>query len=200
MQRLQNPFPLFIDGRGALVDAGYVYIGDADADPTIEANQLDLFTDQDMTVPIAQPLRTIGGLIVSGANPVFVYLAEADYSITVKDANGQLVYYIPSVALAGAPTYQPLDSDLTTISGQANTAYGLALLTLANQAALVAALGLPAYLQLTGGTVTGNIVRSTKGVHPYFNDAAMTGGRIFVTAAGAADPTSQPGDIWLERA
>jgi len=35
------------------------------------------------------------------------------------------------------------------------------------------------------------------GVHAYFADSAMTGGRIFITAVGAADPTSQPGDIWL---
>ena len=52
-------------------------------------------------------------------------------------------------------------------------------------------------LALIGGTVTGNIVRDTKGVHAYFNDAAMTGGRIFVQASGS-DPMSQPGDIVFE--
>jgi hypothetical protein len=52
-------------------------------------------------------------------------------------------------------------------------------------------------LETTGGTVTGNIVRSTKGVHAYFNDAAMTGGRLFMQASGA-DPTSLPGDIVFE--
>jgi hypothetical protein len=45
--------------------------------------------------------------------------------------------------------------------------------------------------------MTGNLVRSGAGVHAYFADAAMTGGRIFITAVGASDPTSQPGDIWL---
>jgi hypothetical protein len=48
-----------------------------------------------------------------------------------------------------------------------------------------------------GGIVTGNIVRSTKGVHPYFNSASMTGGKIYVQAAGA-DPTSNPGDWVME--
>jgi hypothetical protein len=38
--------------------------------------------------------------------------------------------------------YQPLDDDLTTISGQANTAYGLGFLTLADAAAAQAYLGL----------------------------------------------------------
>jgi hypothetical protein len=48
-----------------------------------------------------------------------------------------------------------------------------------------------------GDTVTGNIVRSTKGVHPYFNAAAMTGGQIYVQALGA-DPTANPGDMVFE--
>lgn len=197
MQRLQSPYPLFIDGRGALVDAGYVYIGAAGTDPEIEANRLDLFTDQALTTPIVQPLRTSGGLIVDGANPVFVFMAEADFAITVRDANGQLVYYIPSTAVT-AIAYQPLDTDLTAIAAQANTEYGIDLLTLANQAALQGAVGLPAALPLAGGTVTGDITRQGAGIHPYFNDPAMTGARIFITAAGAADPTSERGDIWLQ--
>lgn len=52
-------------------------------------------------------------------------------------------------------------------------------------------------LGLAGGTMTGNIVRSGGGVHPYFTAAAMTGGRMYVQATGS-DPTSQPGDIVFE--
>lgn len=52
-------------------------------------------------------------------------------------------------------------------------------------------------VQLAGDTMTGNLIRSGKGVHSYFNDAAMTGGRIFMQAVGA-DPTSLPGDIVYE--
>ena len=44
----------------------------------------------------------------------------------------------------------------------------------------------------------GNIVRATKGAHVYYSDAAMVGARIFVAATGGADPTSSPGDIWIE--
>ncbi len=60
-------------------------------------------------------------------------------------------------------------------------------------AALIALGALPA----AGGTVTGNITRSTKGIHPYFNDAGMTSGKIFIQAVGA-DPTSAAGDIVFE--
>jgi hypothetical protein len=52
-------------------------------------------------------------------------------------------------------------------------------------------------LPAAGGTVTGNITRSSKGIHPYFNSASMTGGQIYIQAAGA-DPTANPGDIVFE--
>lgn len=198
MQRLSSPLPYFLDARGALLDAGFVYIGTANQDP--ETHPLDLYMDAAESLPIAQPLRTLGGLVVSGMNAVPIFFAEADYSIRVRDANGEQVYYLPSAldVGGGGPSYQPLDSDLTAIAALTTTAYGRALLTLANQAALQAAVGLPAALALTGGTVTGNIVRSGAGVHVYHADSDMTGGRIYVTAAGDADPTSQPGDIWLQ--
>lgn len=61
-------------------------------------------------------------------------------------------------------------------------------------AAALAALG---GLALTGGTVTGNITRSGNGIHPYFNDAAMVGGKIYIQAVGA-DPTANAGDIVFE--
>lgn len=61
-------------------------------------------------------------------------------------------------------------------------------------AAALAALGaLPA----AGGTVSGNITRSSKGIHPYFASTSMTGGTIYVQASGS-DPTANPGDIVLE--
>jgi hypothetical protein len=202
MQRLSNPLPLFIDSRGALLDAGYIYVGEASEDP--EISPIDLFLDSALTVPIAQPLRTLGGFIVSGANAVFVYMAEGDYSVTVRDANEQLVSYVPNAALAaeggGTPSYQPLDSDLTAIAALTTTAYGRSLLTLANQAALQAAVGLPAALSQSGGTVSGNIVRSGGGAHLYHTDAAFTGGRVFVRGPSDPDPTSQPGDILLRTA
>lgn len=197
MQRVTNPIPLWLDASGNLLDGGSIYIGVADGDP--ETDPISLFTDEALTQAIAQPLRTLGGVIVDGANTVFVYADEDDYSIRVRDANGQQVAYIPSAAVASdGPDYQPLDSDLTAIAALATTSFGRGLLTLANQAALQAAVGTAASLPLTGGTMTGNIVRQGAGIHPYFNDAAMTGGRIFITDAGAADPTSLPGDIWIE--
>ena len=95
--------------------------------------------------------------------------------------------------------YQPLDSDLTAIAALATTAYGRALLTLSNQAALKAATGIPDPLPLAGGTVTGNVTRVSAGPHLYHTNAAYVSGRVFVTALGAADPTSLAGDVWYEK-
>lgn len=193
MTKLFNPEPIFLDARGNLMDGGHIYIGTANADPV--TSPIACFWDNARTIPATQPLRTIGGLIVNGTTPASAFFAETDYSTTVNDSGGNLVYYAPSTYPAGS--YQPLDSDLTAIAALTTTAYGRALLTLANQGALQTAVGLPAALPLTGGTVTGNIVRSGAGVLPYWSDPLMTGGKIFITAVGASDPTSAPGDLWL---
>lgn len=61
--------------------------------------------------------------------------------------------------------------------------------------ALTALGGLP----LAGGTVTGNIVRSTKGVHLFWEIAALNSGNVFLTASTDPDPrTPAPGQIWMK--
>lgn len=195
-QRLDNPFPLFLDSGGALLHNGYVYMGEPGQDP--ETHPIATFWDAEMNVAAAQPFRTRGGVIVNGANPAFVYADGEDYSIRVRDADGGEIYFLSSVAVTGVE-YQPLDSDLTAISALTTTTFGRALLTLANQAAMKAALGYVEPVPAAGGNVTGNIVRQAAGSHLYHNDAAMTSGRVFLTAHDAADPTSLPGDRWLKK-
>lgn len=194
MQKLGNPVPFFLDAGGLPMDGGHIYVGTANGDPEIAP--IALFWDVALSVPATQPLRTIGGLIVNGTTPAAVFIAQDDYAMRVTDARDTLVFYSPSV-FTDTSSFQPLDADLTAISGQGNTAFGLGLLTIPNQAGLVAATGIPAPLPAAGGPVSGNITRAGGGVHTYWLDPAMTGGRIFITAEGAADPTSQPGDIWF---
>jgi hypothetical protein len=57
-----------------------------------------------------------------------------------------------------------------------------------------------AALPLAGGTVTGNIVRQTKGVHLFWNSASLDHGAVYLTVDSDDDPTSSPGDIWLKYA
>jgi len=192
MTKLFNPEPIFLDAAGNLADGGYVYVGTANADP--ETSPIDCFWDFARTIRATQPLRTIGGLIVNGTTPASVFFAETDYSMRLKDAGGNLVYYAPSTYPAGS--YQPLDSDLTAIAALATTSFGRALLTLANQAALQAAVGLPAALPLIGGTITGAIVRSGAGVYAYGTDPAMTGMKIYPPLTmGSANPATGAGSL-----
>jgi hypothetical protein len=191
MQKLGNPIPLFFDTRGYPMDGGHIYVGVVDGDP--EVDPIDLYWDADLTIPASQPLRTIGGMIVNVTVPAAIFYAEDDFSMRVTDANGVQVGYSPSV-YTNDSGFQPLNSELTAIAALSTTSFGRALLTLANQAALQSAVG---YTPFTGGTVTTNIVRQAAGVHAYWADPAMTGARIYITVEGAADPTSQPGDIWF---
>jgi hypothetical protein len=191
-QKIGNPVPIFIDARGTFMDDGNIYLGVANGDPQV--SPIVAYWDAALTQVAAQPIKTLGGFIVNGTAMAEVFIAQSDYSMRMTDAFDVQVFYSPSVQQAGL-AYQPLDSDLTTISGQSNQSFGLSLLTLANSAALAAATGLSNF---TGGTVTTNIVRQGAGVYPYWSDSAMTGGRFFITAVGASDPTSQPADCWFQ--
>lgn len=196
-QRLDNPFPLFLDPQGQPLQNGYVYMGEAGQDP--ETNPLATFWDEGLSIPAEQPFRTRGGYIVDGANLAFVFADGDDYSLRVRDASGGEILFFASVAVAGQQ-YQPLDSDLTAIAALSTTSFGRALLTLANQAAMKVALGYVEPIPAAGGTTTGNVTRQGAGVHLYHTDPEFVSGRVFLTNHDAADPTSQVGDIWLKRA
>jgi hypothetical protein len=62
--------------------------------------------------------------------------------------------------------------------------------------AIAALGGLPA----AGGTVSGNIVRSTKGVHHFWETAAMNNGNWFLTVSTDPDPTTLAGQVWAKYA
>jgi len=196
MTKLTNPIPLFLDLRGALLDAGYIYIGVAGQDP--ETNPIPVFWDTALTVPATQPLRTSGGRVVNGAYPGSIYFAPTNFSMRTRDADGNLVDYSPTLTSTDAE-FQPLDTDLSAIAALATTAYGRALLTLANQAALRSATGIPDPLPAVGGTVSGDILRQSAGAHAYYVNPAYTHFRVF-GPENTTDPTSQPGDLWLKPA
>lgn len=196
--RVDNPFPLWLDLQGALLDAGYIYVGVAEDDP--EVSPLQVYWDSAFTIPATQPLRTRGGVAVNNGAPALFFVDATDFSLRLKDSGGNLVSYAPSAAETSGVSYQPLNADLTTIAEQTNAPFGISLLTAATAAAARALLAISNWLATTGGTVTGNILRSGAGPHLYHNDGSFTSGRIFVTAAGAADPTTADGDIWIELA
>ncbi len=194
MTKLTNPRPLFLNARGNLLDGGFVYVGVANADP--ESNPIEVFWDAALTIPAAQPLRTMGGVIVNGAAPAFVFFEQEDFSYRVRDAEGDLVDYVPSL-FSDLPAFQPLDSDLTAIAALTTTPFGRSLLTLANQAALKAATGIPDPLPIAGGVLSGNVTRQGAGGLAYSATGTYPTMRIF-GPEHTTDPTTQPGDIWFK--
>lgn len=192
MLRIGNPFPVFLDGQGGLLDNGQIWIGTANQDP--EANPIQVYWDAALTIPASQPLRTLAGTIRNGATPAFAFVAADDFSMRVSDSNDAQISYIPSYK-AQSTSYQPLDDDLTAIAALGTTAFGRSLLALANVAALQAAIGGLNFIPSSGGTVSGNIVRASGGPHLFHDDASLAGGRVYIRPVGSADPTTNPGDL-----
>ena len=87
-----KPYDVFLDNEQEPLNNGFVYIGTAGTNPELTANQLSVYWDLALSIDAAQPLRTQNGYIVRGGSPGRVYIAEADYSMTVRDRNGNLIF------------------------------------------------------------------------------------------------------------
>jgi hypothetical protein len=197
MLRITNPFPIYLDLHGDLLDAGYIYAGVAESDP--EVAPIQLYWDAALTVPAVQPLRTRGGVIVNNGSPALVYTSQSDFSMRIRDSAQNLVAYAPSAKEASDSIFQEANANLTAIAEEGpTTAYGRSLIRAADEAAAKVILGIGIYLPLTGGTVTGDIKRYGGGAHLYHVDPAFISGRIFASTTAAPDPTSINGDIWLK--
>ena len=192
---IQNPFSMFYDGAGYPLSGGHVYIGVAGQDP--QTSPLSVFWDTALTIAAAQPISVIGGLICNSGSPAQISIAESNYSIRVRDADGAEVFYVASAVTASA-VYQPLDPDLSAIAQQGTTAFGRTILTAPDGPALLGYLGYILSMPVTGGAFSGPITQQSHGAYPYMADSAYSVARIFVTAHGASDPRSQVGDLWLE--
>lgn len=86
---IEIPFPVFPDVDGDPLDDGYVYIGTSGLNP--EVSPITVYWDNTLSVPVAQPIRTINGYLSRNGSPGRLYAAIGDYSITVKNKNGSLV-------------------------------------------------------------------------------------------------------------
>lgn len=89
---IDTPFVQYFDLDGSPLDAGYIYIGTAGANP--ETNPITVYWDAAGTQPAAQPIRTMNGFAVRSGTPANIF-ANNDYSQTVKNKKGQLVVYTP---------------------------------------------------------------------------------------------------------
>jgi hypothetical protein len=89
---IQPAYPIFTAIDGSPLRNGYVWIGGANL-PS-QTNPINVYWDAALTVPAAQPIRTINGYPSRNGTPGRLYV-NSDYSILVQDRNGSLVYSAP---------------------------------------------------------------------------------------------------------
>jgi hypothetical protein len=96
-----SPFPIFNEIDGTPLDGGYIYIGTANLNP--ETSPVNVYWDAALTIPAAQPIRTIGGYPSRMGTPSSVYVSATSFSITVRNINKVFVY---NSANTGNPIFE----------------------------------------------------------------------------------------------
>ena len=84
------PFPHFKELDGTPLNNGYVYIGDAGVDP--EVNPATVYWDDALGTTATQPIRTINGYYSNAGSPADVFVNATNFSITIRDSAGSLVF------------------------------------------------------------------------------------------------------------
>jgi hypothetical protein len=90
---IQPTYPIFTDSDGQPLEAGYVWIGQANLDPQV--NPINVYWDTALTIPATQPIRTLAGYPSRNGTPARLYV-NSDYSIRVMNRNGSTVYSAPA--------------------------------------------------------------------------------------------------------
>jgi hypothetical protein len=86
---IEPPYPAFADRDGQPLEDGYINVGEVNLNPI--TNPIVVYWDSLLTIPAAQPIRTLAGYPVYLGTPARFY-AASDYSIQVKDKKGSVVY------------------------------------------------------------------------------------------------------------
>lgn len=90
---IQVPFPVFQGRDGQPLENGYVWIGEPNLNP--QTNPVVAYYDAALTIPAAQPLRTLNGYVSRAGTPAQIYVDGVNFSILVQDSKGSMVYNFP---------------------------------------------------------------------------------------------------------
>jgi hypothetical protein len=86
---IKPPYPAFAGADGQPLENGYIWVGTVNLNP--QANPIAVFWDAALTIPAAQPIRTLDGYPSYQGTPSRFY-AASDYSIQALDSKGSVVY------------------------------------------------------------------------------------------------------------
>lgn len=123
---IQPPYPIFTESDGLPLENGYVWIGQANQNPL--TNPINVYWDTALTIPAVQPIRTLAGYPVYAGTPARLYV-DGNYSIQVKDKNGNMVYSAPSATERYSNVVVNIDAvsvAFTGFKGQVGTVENLA--------------------------------------------------------------------------
>lgn len=119
---INPPFPVFTDVDGEPLEDGYIYVGAANQNP--QAVPIAVFWDAALTIPAAQPIRTLGGYPSRSGTPSRMYVAESQYSISVSNKNGTLIYSDLNNVSGDPAIRQDLANSTDPAKGAALVGYG----------------------------------------------------------------------------
>jgi hypothetical protein len=87
---ITNPYEFFTDVDGSRLEQGYIYVGTAGLNPI--TNPISVFADSELTIPLAQPLRTVSGYVSNNGTPTNIFVDADDWSIAVRNVNSTTVF------------------------------------------------------------------------------------------------------------
>lgn len=112
---INPPFRVFTDVDGEPLEDGYIHIGAVNQNP--QAVPISVFWDQALTIPAAQPIRTLGGYPSRSGTPSRMYVVGDAYSISVSNKNGTLIYSDLNNRAGDAGLRQDLSNDTDPFLG-----------------------------------------------------------------------------------
>ena len=125
-----SPFTVFFDRSGQPLDNGYIYIGTAGINP--EVSPITVYWDEALTIPAAQPIRTLAGYPSRDGSPGTLIINQTSYSIVVRDKTGALVYSDLNVVNTAIPWRTPLNLIIDSNTDEARAANSSSLQTCVN--------------------------------------------------------------------
>lgn len=87
---ITSPYPIFTESDGQPLENGYIWIGAANADP--RTSPITVYSDRLLTIPVAQPMRTLNGYFLVNGSPSELFVNATNYSILVQNRFGATVF------------------------------------------------------------------------------------------------------------
>lgn len=173
------------DSTGRPLDKGVVYFGEQDKDP--EFYPINLFSDDALTKPLAQPVHTKGGYLYDKGDMVEPHAKELIYSVKVLDSYGRKVFY-KGAMMRNSWNDDVIEQINTAIIGSADAARQVAIdITndAINNTAVEGGVLADTFVTVTAPQITGGISRTQREV----NSENITSGLFGMKSGGLVDNT-----------